>query len=121
MNKFYELCGSNESEAARRLGVKSALFHRWRTGENVPTPLSRPTIAQTLGISVDELMHGDAAVKEDPARYGPKLSRTGQRAVERFDALIKSGDEEITKHIERQIDLWWDLYEGRTKQRKDRD
>lgn len=114
MNNFYELCGNNESEAARRLGVKAALFHRWRIGENAPTKLSRPEIARVLGVNVHELMYGAGAVNEDTVEYERPLTRAQKKALATVDDLIKSGDEEILKHLEQQIDLLWELYKRRT-------
>lgn len=116
INKFYNLCNENESEAARRIGVAPQLFNHWRTGENAPSRAARASIAAKLGTSESELFHGDMVVTEDPAAYGPKLPRAAKKALEQFDVLIKSGDDEIVGHLERQINLLWDLYTRRKQQ-----
>ena len=98
---------------ARRLGVEQPNVHRWRSGAVRPSKAAIKGIAATFGLSENELLGG--AVKEDPAHYGPKLSRAEQRALDIFDELMKSGDKEITSHLERQINLLYDLYQTRQR------
>jgi len=103
LNHFYELCGQNESEAARRLGVAPAQFHVWRKGTNAPTKTSRREIARVIGISEDALMEG--RVEEIAEPYGQaRLSRKAQRLIARFEKLLESGDDRLLEHFDGQID-----------------
>lgn len=57
LNKFWELCDRNDSEAARRLRVKPQQFNEWRKGEHNPTLAARQHIAARLGVSEHALLY----------------------------------------------------------------
>lgn len=63
----------------------------------------------------------DKIIAEDPAHYGPKLSRAEQQAKVHFETLINSGDGEITRALQPLIDLLWELHQRRRQGIKDRD
>jgi transcriptional regulator with XRE-family HTH domain len=107
INKFYDLCDSNESEVGRRLGVSPQLVGLWRKGINTPTKGSRPHIAQVMEISEQELMHGDFQPNKRSGRTEKKapLSRKAEALMKRLERLLSTGDEKERERLLRHFDL----------------
>lgn len=111
INSFYELCGSNDSEAARRLGVKPQQFNEWRKGDHAPSSGMRKHIAAMLKMDEHELMHGHLEVKDgDPIWHRGKRDRETEQIL---DELLSSDDDEIMRHLKRQVLLLKDLLDFR--------
>ncbi len=74
MNEFgdflYELRkekGLTQAELAQILGVTNKAVSKWETGEAMPETSQFVPIAQTFGVTVDELLKGRRAEKPQPA------------------------------------------------------
>jgi len=115
LNKFYELCGENDSEAARRLRVAPQQFNEWRKGEHAPSGAARKHIAAILGMDEHLLMYGELKISEINEESYRQFRR---RAIDEdtqklLDEILESGDKEILGHLKRQVALLKDLLDFR--------
>lgn len=112
LSNLKRLSKKNDRELGEMIGASPQNFQQWRTGKSRPPKTTIKLIAKTWKVSEEELYAG--VVNEAAADYGPKLTPSQREALANFDALIKSGDPEIVNHLERQINLLWDLYQTRS-------
>lgn len=101
IQKIYELCGENKSEAARRIGVSPQLFDRWLHG-SIPSASARKSIAASFKIDQYTLEHGEIG-NESPADYKAPPSRADQRYFDALEDILNSDDHEVVSHIKRQL------------------
>lgn len=113
LNKFYELCGENDSEAARRIGVKPQDFSGWRKGEHLPSRLARRGIAVVLGISENDLLYG--SVGEGAAHYAKKFSKDAGEIAVRIQRLRDEKDHKLIALLDGLLDFLEEMVEHRQK------
>ncbi len=58
--------GLTQLELADRMGVTDKAVSKWERDLSLPDTASLPKLAETLGVSVDDLMQGQAAPKARP-------------------------------------------------------
>jgi transcriptional regulator with XRE-family HTH domain len=110
LREFISKTGWTQERIARTAKISQARLNNWLRERNYPDEPNMSALESALGIDRKTV---DALVAENPTQYGPRLTPTQQRALDHFEALVKSGDPEITDHLERQIDLLYDLLQRR--------
>lgn len=75
--------GMTQLELAEKMGVTDKAVSKWERDLSCPDINSLPTLAEILGVSVDELMQ----IKKET--YEPKLS-TKERILEIIDLIFKA-------------------------------
>lgn len=111
VREFIDKTGWTQERIAKTAKISQARLNNWLRERNYPDEPNMRAVESALGIDLKTV---NAIIAEHPTDYGPKLTKAQQRALDTFDELIKSGDTEIVGHLERQIDLLWDLYKKRT-------
>ena len=56
--------GMTQQDLAGKMGVTDKAVSKWERNLSYPDTASLPKLAETLGVSVDELMQGQTAVRE---------------------------------------------------------
>ena len=56
--------GMTQQDLADKMGVTDKAVSKWERNLSYPDTASLPKLAETLGVSVDELMQGQTAVRE---------------------------------------------------------
>ena len=59
IKQLREKCGMTQSELGERIGVSDKTFSKWETAKGLPDISLLQPLAQTLGVSVIELMNGE--------------------------------------------------------------
>lgn len=59
VKQLREKCGLTQAELAERIGVSSKTVSKWETAKGLPDISLLQPLAQTLGVSVIELMNGE--------------------------------------------------------------
>lgn len=57
--------GLTQSQLAAHLAVTDKAVSRWETGRGFPDPATLPALAEALGVSIAELVNGEAAAVEE--------------------------------------------------------
>lgn len=57
--------GLTQSQLAMHLAVTDKAVSRWETGRGFPDPATLPALAEALGVSIAELVNGEAAAVEE--------------------------------------------------------
>jgi len=113
LREFIVKSGWTQDKVARVGKISQARLNNWLRERNYPDEPNMCAVESALKIDSKSV---DLVISESPGDYS-KLTRAQQNALKNFDALIKSEDAEIVSHLERQIDLLWDLYLTRTGQK----
>lgn len=69
-----EKAGKTQSELATKAGVPFRSYQNWETGSREPRIAALVALAETLGVSVDEL------VRESPSRVSQRAGRPRKSA-----------------------------------------
>jgi len=59
IKQLREKCGMTQSELAKRIGVSNKAVSKWETGKGLPDISLLQPLAQTLGVSLIELINGE--------------------------------------------------------------
>jgi transcriptional regulator with XRE-family HTH domain len=126
LNKFWELCGQNDSEAARRLGVKAQQFSVWRKGQTTPSNPARKHIAAVLRVSEDALLYGKIShphinpmggdPDEDYDKPIGKSARNRARLIHDVKELVREADDEVIDALLRNVKIFRRAVEKEKKQ-----
>ena len=73
--------GLTQLELADRMGVTDKAVSKWERDLSLPDTASLPKLTETLGVSVDELMQGQAA---------PKARHDAEEAARLVSLILKS-------------------------------
>jgi transcriptional regulator with XRE-family HTH domain len=76
LTKRRKAVGHTQESLAELLGVDRSTIVRWESGVTEPTPVYRPKIAETLGLSLEEL---DRILTESAGLRGPVEPRQRYR------------------------------------------
>lgn len=91
---YRKLKGWTQSDLAIKLGVKASHISRWENGKVHPHSATLHTLAEALGVSLDELTSGSKPADRDPTSMQvlgaiEKLDEEDKRLVKRIvDALL---------------------------------
>lgn len=108
LKRARERMGLNQSELARRVGVKPQSVQQWETGQNLPAGKDRyEALGRALNVSPQWLEYGEKAM-------GPAIDHA---ALERIVSAVKGAEAELGIELtpDEAAQIMTDLYKIATK------